>query len=276
LQVTKKKEKSGEVKDEVMKKNKKKSKEKKKHRVESMVKRKEKKKKMVKQGSNKFPASTRDITSKNRNKTKSKQEFIPEIPLSSVDTADMESGKNKERAHRIVLNVTENNFNNSKAVNNEINEYKFPTKLHPILHTLANSEHTKPDMGKRMNDNKIPLLQITKGTTLLKASSTSEYDKMPEAGIPDKEKKSEIWKMLTELSSLIKNSSTTTGSSDIKNQLQNGTEHDARMRAKFHMELKSPSVFELGNITEEGDWSCLSGIFLPAPHVANAKIKYTW
>jgi hypothetical protein len=275
LQVTEKKQKSGKVKDEEMKKNKK-SKKKKKHREESMVKGKEKKKKKVKQGSNKFPVSTMNITSKNRNKTSSKQDFIPEIPLSSEDTADMMSGRNKERAHRIVLDVTENNSYNSEAVNNEINEAKLPTKLHPVLHTSENSEHSKPHMGKTMNDNKIPLLQITKGTTLLEVNSTSAYDKMPEAGIPDKDKKSERWKLLTEMSSLITNSSITAGSSDVENQLQNGTKYDAKMQANLHMELNSPSIFELGNTTEEGDQSCLSGIFLPAPHVANAKIKYTW
>jgi hypothetical protein len=127
-----------------------------------------------------------------------------------------------------------------------------------------------------MNDNKIPLLQITKGTTLLEVSSTSEYDKMTEAGIPDKERKSERWKMLTEMSSLLKNSSITTWSSDVENHLQNDTEHDARMQAEYHMELNSSSIFELGNTTKEGDLSCLNGIFLPAPHVANAKIKYMW
>lgn len=275
MQVIKKKQKSGKVKDEVMKKNKKKSKEKKKQREESMVKGKEKKKK-VKQGSNKISVSTMDIVSNNRNKTRSKQDFIPEISSSSEDTADMVSGKNEEGAHRIVLDVTENNFNNSEAVNNEINEAKLPTKLHPVLHKSANSEHPKPDIGKTMNDNKIPLLQITRDTTLLEVSSTPEYDKMPEAGIPDKERKSERWKMLTEVSSLINNSSITTGFSDVENQLQNDTEHDARMQAKYHMELNSSSIFELGNTTEEGDRSCLNGIFLPAPHVANAKIKYTW
>jgi hypothetical protein len=273
LQVTKKKQKSGKVKDEVMKKNRN-SKKKKKHREESMVKGKEKKK--VKQGSNKFPVSAMDIISKNRNKTRSKQDFIPEIPSSSKDTADMVSRRNKERNHRIVLDVAENNFNNSEAVNNEIIEAKLPTKLHPILHTSANGDHPKPDMGKTTNDNKIPLFQITKSTTLLKVSSTSEYDKMPEVGIPDKERKSEIQKMLTEVSSFIKNSSIKTGSNDLENQLQKGTEHDARMQAKYHIELNSPSIFELGNVTEEGDWSCLNGIFLPAPHVANAEIKYTW
>lgn len=257
-------------------KNKKKSKKKKKHREESMVKGKEKKKKKVKQGSNKFTVSTMNVTSKNRNKTRSKPDFVPEFPSSSEDTVDMVSGRNKERGHRIVLDVTENNFNNSEPVNNEINEAKLPTKLHPVLHTSENSEHPTPHIGKTMNDNKIPLLQITKGTTLLQVSSQSEYDKMPEAGIPDKERKSERWNMLTEVSSLITNSSITAGSSDAENQLQNGTEYDAKIQANRHMELNSPSIFEHGNITEEGDQSCLSGIFLPAPHVANARIKYTW
>lgn len=274
LQVTKKKQKSGKVKDEVMKKNKK-SKEKKKHREESTVKGKEKKKN-GKQGSNKFPVSTMDTASRNRNKTRFKQDFIPEIPTPTEDTADMVPGRKKEWAHGMVLDVTENNFNNSEAVNNEINEAKLPINPHTILHTSANSEHPKPDMGKSMNDNKIPLLQITKGTTLLEVSSTSEYDKLPEAGIPDKERRNERWKMLTEMSSLIKNSSVTTVSSEVVNQLQNGTEHDTRMQAKDHMELNSSSIFELGNTTEEGDWSCLNEIYLPAPIVANARIKYTW
>ncbi|PNF18496.1 hypothetical protein B7P43_G09033, partial [Cryptotermes secundus] len=245
--VTKKKQKSGKLKDEVTKKNKKKSKEEKKHREESTVKGKEKKKN-GKQGSNKFRVSTMDKAAKNRNKTRFKQDFIPEIPSPTEDTTDMVSGRNKERAHGIVLDVTENNFNNSEAVNNEINEAKLPIILHPVLYTSANSEHPKPDMGKSMNDNKIPLLQITKGTTLLEVSSTSEYD----------------------------NISITAVSGEVVNQLQNSTEHDTRMQAKDHMELNPSSVFELGNITEEGDWSCLNGIFLPAPVVANAKIKYTW
>jgi hypothetical protein len=277
LQVTKKKQKSGKVKYEKTKKDKKRSKEKEKHREESMGKGKEKKRKKVEQGSNQFlPVSNMDRTSKNRNKTRSKQDLIPEIPSSSEDTADMVSGRNKKRVHRIGLDVTENNFNKSEAVSNEINEAKLPIKLHPFSHTSGNNEHPKPDMGKTLNYNKIPLLQLTKGTTSLEVSSASGYDKMPEAGIPEKESKSEKGKMLSEMSSLIKNSSITTGSSDVENQLQNVTEQDARMQSKHHIDLNNPAIFELGNMIEEGDWSCLNGIFLPAPHVANAKVKYTW
>jgi hypothetical protein len=264
------------VTDEKMKKDKKRSKEKKKHREKSMLKGKEKKRMKIEQGSNNFlHVSTNEKTSKNRNKTRHKQDFVLRVPSSSEGSADMVSGMNKERVHRIVLNITENNFNNSEAVNNEINEAKLSTKLHPFLHTSENDEHPKLDIGKTMNDNKIPVLQITKGATLLEVSSASEFDKLSEDGIKEKERESERQKILTEVSSLIKNSSII-GSSDIENQLQNFTEHYSGIQAKHHIEFISPSVFELGNTTEGGDWSCLSGIFVPAPHVANAKIKYMW
>lgn len=263
--------------DEKTKKDKKRSKKKKKHREESMVKGKEKKRMRIEQGSNNFlHVSTIEKTSKNRNKTKYKQDFVPGVPSSSEGTADVVSEMNKERAHRIVLNITENNFNSSEAVNNEINEAKLSTKLHPFLHASENNEHSRLDMVKTMNDNKIPLQKITKDATLLEVISASEFDKMSEDGIKKKERKSENRKILTEVLSLLKNSSTTIGSSDDENQLQNITEHNSGIQAKQHIELNSPSVFELGNTTEGGDWSCLSGIFVPAPHVANAKITYMW
>jgi hypothetical protein len=275
FQVRRKKQKSRKVKEEKMMKDKKRSKEKKKQKEENMVKGKEKKRKKVEQRLNKvLPVSSIKITSKSRNNTRSKQDFFSGITSSS--TAGMVSRMNNERAHRILLNVTENNFNNSGAVSNEINGAKLSTVLHPPLHISEINEHQKPDMEKTMNNNKIPLIQITKAKTLFEGSSASEFGIRQEDGIKEKERKSERHKMLTEESSLTKSSSISTGSSDIENQLPNGTGQDSKIKEKHHVELYYPSIFELSNSTREGDRPCLSGIFIPAPHVANAKIKYIW
>lgn len=248
--MTKKKKKSKKFKDEVIKKERKRKK--KKQREKSMSKRLEMKRKKE-HGSNNFHpvASTSGITSKSRSMNRSEQNLLPEIPSSSEIAIDTMSGRYKKRVQANGLDVIENNDNNLESVNNEINEAELSAKFHPILHTSENTKDLKPHLEGPMNNNKIPLLQIKEDTTLI------EYDKMRKFGITGKESKSEREKILPEVSSVSTN-----------------FKHDAEVRGKNNVDSNSYAVFELGNSSDKGDLSCISGTFLPAPYVANAEIKY--
>lgn len=248
MQIRKKKQKSRTFEDEMIKKEKKRKKEKKKHREKDVSKEQEKNRKKEK-GPNTFLSvvSTADLTSKNRTKTKSKQNLLPEIPSSSENTVDTVSGRYKKRTQGNGLVVAENNVHNLESVNNEINEAELSAKLHSVLHTSENGKHLKPYMERTINDNKIPLLQIKEETALL------EYDKINS----EKERNNESQKMLPKVSSVTTN-----------------IKQDAKMGGKNDMESNPYSVFELGNSTDKGDLSCINGTFLPAPYVANAEIKY--
>lgn len=269
--MTKKKQKLGNLEDGNIKNEKKRKKERKKHK-EHRDKAQVKKRKKVQQSSNKFTAAvpTIDITSKSRSKTGSKEDLVSKIPSTNENSVDAVFGRFKNRSYRIGLDVIEKNVN-SEAVNNEIKA----GKLHPLLHTSENSEHLKPENGKIIDNSKIPLFQMKVVPGFLGINSAPEYDKIHDAYISEGAVKSEKAKLLSEVSLLTPNKYLTVGSTDAETWLQNGTKQDAGLEEQGHIKLNSIEVFKFVNATEESDWSCLHGMFLPAPHVANAEVRYT-
>jgi len=232
-----------------------------------------KKRKKVKQSSSKFIAvvPTTDITSKRRSKIGSKEDLISKIPSSNKNSADALFGRFTNRSYNIGMDVIEKNFN-SVAINNEIK----PVKLHPLLHTLANSEHLKPENEKIIDNNKIPLFQMKEVPKFLGINSASEYDKVQDAYISEKEKESERAKLVPEMSSLTPNKSIIVGSIDAETWLHNSIKKDIGLVEQNHTDIiNSLAVFKFVNVTEESDWSCLHGMSLPAPYVANAEVRYT-
>jgi hypothetical protein len=254
-----------------MKEKSKTRKERKKQSEESMSKEWEIKRKIEEQGlySSLPVVSTADIISKSR----LEQSLVLALPSTSENTVDAVSGRYKKGAHRNGLDFTEKKDNNLEAVNNEIHEGELSAKFHPILHTSENSEHMKPDMEEAMN-NKIHLFHITEDTTLVGINSASEYDKAFEAAISE-ERKGEREKVISKTPLLAPNTSVTPEFTDADCRPQNDTKQDAKMEGQSHRESDSPAESGVGNTTEKGDLSCLSGVFLPAPHVANAEVKYT-
>lgn len=211
------------------------------------------------------------MTSKRRSKIGSKEDLISKIPSSNKSSVDALFGRFKNRSYNIGMDVTEKNVN-SLAINNEIK----PGKLHPLLHTLTNSEHLKPENEKIIDDNKIPLFQMKETPKFLGINSAPDYDKIHDAYISEKEKESERAKLLPDVSSLTPNKSVIVGTTDAEIWLHNSTKKDTVLAEQSHTEIiNSLEVFKFVNITEESDWSCLQGTFLPAPHVANAEIRYT-
>ena len=232
-----------------------------------------KKRKKVKQSSNKFiaVAPTTDMTSKRRSKIGSKEDLISKFPSSNKNSVDALFGRFKNSSYNIGMDVIEKNVN-SVAINNEIK----PGKLHPLLHTLANNEHLKPENEKIIDDNKIPLFQMKEVQKFLGINSTPQYDKIHDAYISEKEKESERTKLLPEVSSLTPNKSIIVGSTDAETWLHSSTKQDTGLVEQSHMEIiNSLEVSKFVNTTEESDWSCLHDMFLPAPHVANAEVRYT-
>jgi hypothetical protein len=211
------------------------------------------------------------MTSKRRSKIGSKEDFISKIPSSNESSVDALFGRFKNRSYNTGMDVTEKSVN-SVAINNEIK----PGKLHPLLHTLANSEHLKPENEKIIDDNKIPLFQMKEVPKFLGINSAPEYAKIYDAYISEKEKESERAKLLPEVSSVTPNKSIKIGTTDAETWLHNGTKKDTGLAEQGHTEIiNSLEVFKFVNITEESDWSCLQGMFLPAPQVTNAEIRYT-
>jgi len=232
-----------------------------------------KKRKKIKQSSSKFIAvvPTTDITSKRRSKIGSKEDLISKIPSYNKNSVDALFGRFKNRSYNIGMDVIEKN-GNSAAINNEIK----PEELKPLLHTLASSEHLKPENEKIIDDNRIPLFQMKEVPKFLEINSAPEYDKIRDAYISEKEKESERAKLLPEVSSLTPNRSITVGSTDAETWLHSSTKKDTGLVEQSHTDvINSLEVFKFVNVTEESDWSCLHGIFLPAPHVANAEVRYT-
>lgn len=270
-EVTKKKQKLGKLEDGNIKNKKKRKKERKKHKEEHRDKAQVKKRKKVQQSSNKFAAVVPaiDITSRSRSETGSKEDRISKIPSYNENSVDAVFGRFKNKSYRIGLHVTEKKVN-SEDVNNEIKA----GKLHPLLHTSENSEHLKPENEEIIDDNKIPLFQMKEVPGLLGINSAPEYDKIHDAYISEGEVESERAKLLPEVSSLTPKS-ITIGSTDAETWLQSGTKQDAGLEEQSHIELNSLEVFKFVNTTEESDWSCLHGMILPAPRVANAEVRYT-
>jgi len=231
------------------------------------------KRKKVKQNSSKLTSVVRttDMTSKRRSKIGSKEDLISKIPSSNKSSVDALFGRFKNRSYNIGMDITEKNVN-SLAINNEIK----PGKLHPLLHTLANSEHLKPENEKIIDDNKIPLFQMKEIPKFLGINSAPDYDKIHDAYISEKEKESERAKLLHDVSSLTPNKSVIVGTTDAEIWLHSSAKKDTVLAEQSHTEIiNSLEVFKFVNVTEESDWSCLQGTFLPAPHVANAEIRYT-
>lgn len=263
----------GTLEDGKIKNEKKRKKERRKHKEEHRDRTHVKKRKKVKQSSSKFIAvvPTTDMTSKRRSKIGSKEDLISNIPSSSKNSVDAFFGRFKNRSYSIGMDIIEKNVN-SVAVNNEIK----PRKLHPLLHTLANSEHLKPENEEIIDDNKIPLFGVKEVPKFLRINSAPEYDKIHDAHISEKEKESERGKLLPQVSSLTPNKSIIVGSTDAESWLHGSTKKDTGLVEQSHTEIiNSLEVFNFVNVTEESDWSCLHGMFLPAPHVANAEVTYT-
>lgn len=269
----KKKQKVGTLEDGKIKNEKKRKKERRKHKEKHRDMAHVKKRKKVKQSSSKFIAvvPTTDITSKRRSKIGSKEDLISKITSSNKNSVDELFGRFTNRSYNIGMDVIEKNVN-SAAINNEIK----PGKLHPLLHTLANSEHLKQDNEKIIDDNKIPLFQMKEVPKFLGINSAPENDKIHDAYISEKEKERERAKLLPEVSSLTPNKSVIVGSIDAETWLHSSTKKDTVLVEQNHTDIiNSLEVFKFVNVTEENDWSCLHGMFLPAPHVANAEVKYT-
>jgi hypothetical protein len=263
--VTEKKPKVGTVENGKIKKEKKKKKERRKHKEEHRDRAHVKRRKKVKQSSSKFIAvvPTTDITSKKRSKIGSKEDLISKTPLSNKTSVDALFGRFKNRSYNIGMDVIEKNVN-SVAINNEIK----PGKLHPLLHTLENE--------KIIGDNKIPLFEMKEVPKFLGINSAPEYDKIHDAYISEKEKESERAKLLPEVPSITPSKSIIVGSTDAETWLHSSTKKDIGLIEQSNTEIiNSLEVFKFVNITEESDWSCLHDMFLPAPHVANAEVRYT-
>jgi len=270
--VTKKKQKVGTLEDGKIKNEKKRKKERRKHKEKHRDIAHVKKRKKVKQSSSKFIAfvPTTDITSKRRSKIGSNEDLISKIPSSNKNSVDALLGRFTNRSYNIGMDAIEKNVN-SAAINNEIKSGN-----HPLLHTLANSEHLKPENEKVIHDNKNPLFQMKEVPKFLGINSAPEYDKIHDAYISEKEKESERAKLLPEGSSLTPNKSIIVGSTDAETWLHSSTKKDTGLVEQNHTDIiNSLEVFKFVNVTEESDWSCLHGMFLPAPHVANAEVRYT-
>lgn len=271
--MTKKKPKVGTLEDGKIKNEKKRKKERRKYKEEHRGRAHVKKRKQVKQSSSKFIpiVPTTDMTSKRRSKIGSKEDLISKIPSSNKNSVNASFGRFKNSSYNIGMDVIEKNVN-SVALNNEIK----PGKLHPLLHTLANSEHLKSENEKIIDDNKIPLFQIKDVPKFLRINSAQEKDKIHDTYISEKEKESEKAKLLLEVSSHTTNKSITVGSTDAETWLHSSTKKHNGLAEQSHTEIiNSLEVFQFVNKTEESDWSCLHGMFLPAPHVANAEVRYT-
>lgn len=271
--MTKKKPKIGTLEDGKFKNEKKRKKERRKHKEEHRDRAHVKKRKKVKQSSSKFTGivPTTDMTSKRRSKIGSKEGLISKFPSSNKNSGDALFGRFKNRSYNIGMDVIEKNVN-SVAINNETK----PGKLHPLIPTLANSEHLKPENEKIIDDNKIPLFQMKEVPKFFGINSAPEYDKIHDANISEKEKESERAKLLPEVSSLTPNKSVIVGSTDSETWLHSSTKKNTGLVEQSHTEIiNSLEVFKFVNVTEESDWSCLHGMFLPAPRVANAEVRYT-
>jgi hypothetical protein len=255
-----------------IKNEKKRKKERRKHKQEHRDMAHVKKRKKVQQSSSKFigVVPTTDITSKRQSKIGSKEVLISKMPSSYENSVDALFGRFSNGSYNIGMDVVEKNVN-SEAVNNEIK----PGKLHPLLHILENKEHLKPENEKIIDDNKIPLFQMKEVPKFFGINSAPEYDKIHDAFISVEEKESEKAKLLPEVSSLTPNKSITVGSTDAETWLHGNTKKDTGLEEQSHTEINSLEVFKFVNTTEESDWSCLHGMFLPAPHVANAEVRYT-
>lgn len=272
MQPIKKKQKLGKLEVDRIKINKTRKKERKKHKEERRDKGHVKKRKKV-QGSNKFIAvvSAIDITSKKRTNIGYKEDFVSKIPASNEKSVDAVFGRFKNGSHRIGLDVIEKNVVNSEAVNDEIKA----GKLYPLLHASDNNEHLKLEYEKTIDDNDIPLLQVNEVPRLLGLNSALDYDKIHDAYVSKEERKSERRQFLPEVSSFMPSKSVTVRSTDAEVWLQSGPKQDAGLEEQSNIELNSLGVFKFVNTTEESDWSCLHGMFLPAPRVANAEVRYT-
>ncbi|XP_069686291.1 uncharacterized protein [Periplaneta americana] len=250
-------------KDEKVRKEKKRRKEKKKkHRDEIMKQAQERKKEMEEERSNNFLPDV-DKASSGRSKFTSKENvnnthLTPSMPSSSENSVDEISGRYKKGAHGGKVEDS----SSLEAVKNEING-EFSAKLFPSLHTSEKNDLLKPDIEMTTkNNNLLSGMSVFQAKTDPSAKKSSENNQKQE--------------------SVTSENNTESAFTTERSKQWDVTEKNAGMEVNnvtksYNTTSLSKELHKVSNTTElskEGDLSCLSGTFLPAPSVENAEIKY--